>query len=678
MSESPFQAPSPQFLAELLPQYNIDGFIAQGGMGAVYSGRQSSLDRDIAIKVLPRELGEDPEFRESFASEAKAMARLNHPNLISVFDYGDVDGMPYIVMEYVEGCSLHESAWNQAIDPEQAVAIVKGICDGLAHAHEHGIVHRDIKPPNILLTVKAEPKIGDFGLAQSSDSDTPGLIMGTPGYTAPEVFKDFSQAGPLADIYSVGVVFHQLLTGIDPSGSMEPPSHATGNIRLDAIWKKATHANPKQRYATVAEMGEALKKWQTNKSGIAIPSGPANFQPSHKPAQRPAASSAVPMGSSAGHGFAMFVKFIVAGALVAVIVFTYQLLQERKEEIKDGIAKVNGEDGKKPTGTLPIPEDLKNLDPLNDPDPTDDVNPAPLPDQDPDPDDIATIDIPPTNPDPTPDLIRVVDSPDIGTITTPDITPDHDPDPKPDTVLEPGDPDLRERAIGLIEDAREKREEEYAENANSLIIQIGVRARRSEPAEAAFLEQLKEDVVNNRVPNIAGVNNIPEDLKKLFYKAYVKEEEIQSSYKVGIDRIRDAYVSRLQGAADETLEKELKRRLQAQAMRAADSKEWVEMLSPEPEIKAKQSTGGIDYGFAGHWEVQTNNQTQWVADANGVVTINSGEWKGKTATWKILDDGTLEIHWPDKDKPYVMTRDGNGWRGKTSYGKDVHVKPGNW
>ena len=248
MSENSLQAPSPEYLGELLPQYGIESLIAQGGVGAVYKARQLSLDRHVAIKVLLYEFGGDAEFRESFTTEAKAMARLNHPNLLGVFDYGTVDGMPYIVMEYVNGQSLHEAAWNQAIEPSQAVAIVKGICDGLAHAHRHDIVHRDIKPSNILLTPEAKPKIADFGLARATDSDKSGLVMGTPGYTAPEVFHDPARAGKLADLYSVGVILHQLLTGIDPAGSLGPPTQVTGDHRLDAICRKATNITPCQRY----------------------------------------------------------------------------------------------------------------------------------------------------------------------------------------------------------------------------------------------------------------------------------------------------------------------------------------------------------------------------------------------------------------------------------------------
>ena len=225
MSLDNFEAPSLETLAALLPSYDFEAFIAKGGMGAVYKARQRRLDRDVAIKILPRELGEDAQFVASFETEAKAMAKLNHPNLISVFDYGEVDGMPYIVMEYVNGKSLFHSAQNLAVDPGQAVGIVKGICDGLAHAHENGVIHRDIKPANILLTPRAAPKIGDFGLARPVDSDGSGLVMGTPGYVAPEVLRHPGQADRRCDLFALGVVLYELLIGrCPPYDGYIPPS----------------------------------------------------------------------------------------------------------------------------------------------------------------------------------------------------------------------------------------------------------------------------------------------------------------------------------------------------------------------------------------------------------------------------------------------------------------------
>ena len=186
-----FVAPSLEELAPLFPAYEIEAFIAQGGMGAVYRATQRSLDRLVAIKILPREFGEDENFRASFEAEAKAMAKLNHPNLIGVYDFGDIDGMLFIVMEFVEGKALYYSVHKKAIDPLVAFEMVSTISRGLAHAHAGGIIHRDIKPANILLDLEANPKIGDFGLARPLDQDrSGGVVFGTPGYTAPEVYKN--------------------------------------------------------------------------------------------------------------------------------------------------------------------------------------------------------------------------------------------------------------------------------------------------------------------------------------------------------------------------------------------------------------------------------------------------------------------------------------------------------
>jgi serine/threonine protein kinase len=265
MSSTSFEAPSLEVLSGLLPAYEFDSFIAQGGMGAVYKARQRALDRDVAIKILPRELGEDPDFRQSFETEARAMARLNHPNLIGVYDSGDIDGMLYIVMEYVNGKSLYHSAYNLAVDPEQAAALVKGICDGLAHAHENGVIHRDIKPANILLNEKVVPKIGDFGLARPADSASPGLIMGTPGYTPPEIYDNPEHADVRTDIYAVGVILYELLTGHKPEDEdMQPPSTLVAcDKKLDVIWQKSTDPEPSRRYENAEDMAKDLAGWAT-------------------------------------------------------------------------------------------------------------------------------------------------------------------------------------------------------------------------------------------------------------------------------------------------------------------------------------------------------------------------------------------------------------------------------
>jgi len=555
--DNSLQAPSPEQLAEFLPQYGIESFIAQGGMGAVYKGRQISLDRDVAIKVLLNEFGQDAEFLESFSTEAKAMARLNHPNLLGVFDFGDLDGMPYIVMEYVDGGSLHEAAWDQAIEPSAAVAIVKGICDGLANAHEHGIVHRDIKPSNILLTTSIEPKIADFGLAHAADSDQPGLVMGTPGYTAPEVFHDPDQAGKLADIYSVGVILHQLLTGADPAGSMEPPKQPSGNIRLDAIWRKATHISPAQRYQTVAEMSADLGKWSPSKLASPAAGGAGAYRPTKV--------------KSSGGG--IIGKLFIIAILAAVVYFVHHRLEDTKRQIK----QVN-DDTNKNVKVRVI--DLK-------PDPIEKTAPE------------TTDTTNQLNPSPIPEVDSLA--------------------PEPTEELLPGDLELRDRAIGLILDAGIKRDKELATSGQAAAQSIGAR------------------------------------------------------YRAQLTRIRNSYVSRLESAASETSDEDLKKRLLAQAKRAEDLDEWVGLLSAD----TSGNTNAGSNSFAGKWVQNCEGKdSQWIAHPDGRMEIVGKDWE---VTWEILENGTLEVDW-NKKRPYIYSRDeeGKGWTGETSFGKHTTLSPGDW
>ncbi|MEI6175554.1 MAG: protein kinase [Verrucomicrobiota bacterium] len=256
-----FLAPEISRLEPLFPGYEIESLIATGGMGAVYCAVQKSLDRTVAIKILPDEFSKDASFCAGFEAEAKAMARLNHPNLIGVYDFGEVEGMLYIIMEYVPGKSLFHSAHGIAIDPGEVICLVTGICNGLAHAHENGIVHRDIKPSNILLDLNAQPKIGDFGLARPVErKDNEGdEIFGTPHYTAPEVVNSPESVGFRADIFSVGVVLHELLSGFLPADDPRPVSVSRGcDPRFDEIIRRATNPNPELRYANAAEISRDL------------------------------------------------------------------------------------------------------------------------------------------------------------------------------------------------------------------------------------------------------------------------------------------------------------------------------------------------------------------------------------------------------------------------------------
>jgi len=629
MSDNSFHAPSPEYLAQLLPQYDIEFFIAQGGMGAVYKGRQISLDRDIAIKILPQEVGQSVEFQESFISEAKAMARLNHPNLLGVFDYGMVEGMSYIVMEYVDGGSLHQAAWNQAVEAVQAVTIVKGICDGLSHAHKNGIVHRDIKPSNILLTPSAEPKVADFGLAHAADSDKPGLVMGTPGYTAPEVFQDPNQAGPLADIYSVGVILNQLLTGIDPAGSMVPPTQATGNLRLDTIWRKATNISPAQRYQSIGAMADDLDKWLVAKQKLAVGTTAASVG---------APRRHVPVQTHRGGGNLIFKLFIIC-ILAALVVFTYQMLEKRKQRIKDDLARAAAQP--KIVVAPPVPVSL------------------------------PPVEVKPVIPEPTDD------DDDDDADEEPEVVVEDKPKPKPEPTenLPPGDPDLQERAVGLILDARKKRDKELADNASALHFSLRALSSDAKPDLLDLLEKVKGDTVDGRIPIIDGVYGLPPKMVDAFNHHRTKEQSIDAKYRADLTVIRNHYVTRLTGASTETSDEKMKRRLLAQSERASDLDAWIQLLSPEPKRVVKRSAGVLAGVFIGKWEIhEGSNVSRWIAHPDGKLEIVDKKWE---AFWEVLPNGTLEVRWTGK-KPYKMEREGDKWVGKSPFGAPVTFKRGDW
>lgn len=291
-SATGFLAPSVEELVPLFPNYQIHSLIATGGMGAVYHAVQISLDREVAIKILPAEFSSDASFCQSFESEAKAMARLNHPNLIGVFDFGEVAGMLFIVMEYVPGLSLHDVSGGAPVNPAEVIRVLKQISRGLSHAHDNGILHRDIKPANILLDQHAQPKIGDFGLARPVDLKVQEgeVIYGTPGYTAPEVLVPPHHADQRADIFSLGVMLHELLTGRLPEADPRPPSAICHcDPRLDAVVRKATHPRPEMRYQKASQIADDLDKIESGagprliSTAAAAPGRRAGARPAVKP-----------------------------------------------------------------------------------------------------------------------------------------------------------------------------------------------------------------------------------------------------------------------------------------------------------------------------------------------------------------------------------------------------------
>jgi tRNA A-37 threonylcarbamoyl transferase component Bud32 len=271
-----FIPPKTEELAPHFPQLEMLEFIGQGGMGAVYKARQKQLDRIVALKILPPDIGQDAAFAGRFAREARALAKLNHPGIVTIHDFGQTDGLFYFIMEFVDGVTLRQLLSTGRVSPREALAIVPQICDALQFAHDQGIVHRDIKPENILLDRRGRVKVADFGLAKliggeketaPSNSTTvspnlteSGKIMGTPQYMAPEQAAHPLEVDHRADIYSLGVVFYQMLTGKLPDKRLEPPSKRVEiDVRLDEVVLRALEQKPELRYQQVSEVKTMLE-----------------------------------------------------------------------------------------------------------------------------------------------------------------------------------------------------------------------------------------------------------------------------------------------------------------------------------------------------------------------------------------------------------------------------------
>ncbi len=266
-SPAPRRAPlTPEEIAPHFPQLEIGECLGRGGMGVVYKARQKSLNRAVALKLLAPERAGDAGFAERFAREAQALAALSHPNIVAVHDFGEAGGFFYLLMEYVDGVNLRQLLQSRRLTPQEALSIVPPICDALQCAHARGIVHRDIKPENLLLDRLGAVKIADFGIAKlvgAGEGEHPGpggltgltevtLAAGTPAYAAPE--QRSGSTDHRADIYSLGVVLYEMLTGERPAEKLEPPSRRVQvDIRLDEIVLRALEQSPELRFATVAE-----------------------------------------------------------------------------------------------------------------------------------------------------------------------------------------------------------------------------------------------------------------------------------------------------------------------------------------------------------------------------------------------------------------------------------------
>jgi serine/threonine-protein kinase len=260
-------------------RYRLEGRLGFGGMSTVHLAFDMRLERRVAVKLLAEHLADDPTFVSRFQREAQAAARLVHPNIVQIFDSGldEPSGRHFIVMEYIEGQScaeiLRDDGWVQV---DEAVAIIEQACEGLHYAHRHGVVHRDVKPGNLLRAREGEVKLADFGIAKATEQSSitqVGSVLGTAAYLAPEQARG-EEAGPRADLYALGVVAYQLISGRLPYEATsltelalkqqreEPPLldtlvAAVGPELAEAI-ALALALDTRERYQTAREMGRAI------------------------------------------------------------------------------------------------------------------------------------------------------------------------------------------------------------------------------------------------------------------------------------------------------------------------------------------------------------------------------------------------------------------------------------
>jgi eukaryotic-like serine/threonine-protein kinase len=294
----------------LAGRYRIEGELGRGGMARVFKATDTVLGRPVAVKVLAPQYAEDANFVTRFRREAQAAARLNHRNLVGVYDTGSDDGTHFIVMEFVDARTLADFlAGGSRIMPDRAIELAEAVCDALAVAHAQGVIHRDIKPANIMVTRSGEVKVTDFGIARVTSNETvaqTAAVLGTASYLSPEQ----AQGQPVdqrSDIYSLGCVLYEMVTGRPPFSADSavavaskhvletptPPSRLNADVspELEAVILRALSKNPDNRYQSAEEMKADLERVRTGRPVMATPvmPGAAETQTIHRAEPQPTA-----------------------------------------------------------------------------------------------------------------------------------------------------------------------------------------------------------------------------------------------------------------------------------------------------------------------------------------------------------------------------------------------------
>lgn len=335
-----------EVIGKTLGQYQVLEQIGKGGMATVYKAYQPSIDRYVALKILPKQFAEDPNFVKRFAQEAKAIAALEHPHILPVYDYGTQDGLTYMVMRYVKGGTL-ANLMGAPMSDQRIVSLISDVAMALHYAHEQGVVHRDVKPSNILIDKLGEPLLTDFGIAKiiegagATQLTSDGNILGTPAYMSPEQAKG-TNIDRRSDIYALGVILYELLTGRPPyqaetplaivlmhlNEPLPPLRQINPNIAEPLEWVvlKAMAKEPSQRYQTAAELAQALQgALKEIESGAQTTSHPpaSTIQtqgvPSPTPQPAPAKKSMAPL--FIGGGIVALLLCLAGSAMAAFFIF---------------------------------------------------------------------------------------------------------------------------------------------------------------------------------------------------------------------------------------------------------------------------------------------------------------------------------------------------------------------
>ena len=283
LPQAPVPSSASAMVVAYVPGYEILGELGRGGMGVVYKARHLPLKRVVALKMILSGAHAGQKVLDRFRAEAEAVARLAHPNIVQIYEVGEHNQLPFIALEFVEGDSLDRRLADEPLSPRQAAAWAEALALAAHAAHQKGVIHRDLKPGNVLLAADGTPKITDFGLAKLSGEGqgrtASGAVLGTPSYMAPEQAAGNQKGvGPATDIYALGAILYEMLTGRPPFRASTPHDtvlqvleqapvrprvyRADVDVSLEAICLKCLEKAPEDRYTSAADLAEDLAAWQ--------------------------------------------------------------------------------------------------------------------------------------------------------------------------------------------------------------------------------------------------------------------------------------------------------------------------------------------------------------------------------------------------------------------------------